>query len=377
MVMSVGLPRMHQEAGERRDFLPDLVRFLDEAGAAAIVLEDGYGSAMGLDEHEYLRASPRVRMGDDAECFAQDVVLVLRYPGDERVRSMGRGSVLLSMFHFPTRPERVRVLAEKGIVGVSLDAIVDVETGHRLVQNLEAVGWNGVRAAFRELRRRLPRFDDPSRRRPLHVMCLGSGAVGGYAVHAATRYGDPALRGDLMGRGVPGVEVTVVDSDLTWLEHYMLGRLERTDLLIDATQRSDPSKPVIVNDWIAYLPDEAVLLDLAADPYDFMVDPPVVKGIEGIPQGTLDHYVFPPDDPAYDAIDPRVATTHRRLALCCYSWPGLDPVSSMRVYGEQLEPVLRIVLGKPVDAWDPDSGSHEERAVARAEVSRWMTANVP
>jgi alanine dehydrogenase len=373
MGMSVGLPRMHKEAGERRDFLPDLVRFLDAAGAGEIVLEHGYGSGMGFDEREYLRISPLARTGDVAECYAQDVVLVLRYPDDERVCSMREGSVLLSMFHFPTRPERARLLLECGIHGVSLDGIVDVETGHRLVQNLEAVGWNGVRAAFVELRRLLPRFDDPNRRRPLHVMCLGSGAVGGFAAHAATRYGDPGLRRDLIRRGVPGVEVTVVDSDLTWLEHYMLGRIERTDLLIDATQRIDPSRPVIANDWIAYLPDEAVVLDLAADPYDFSVDPPVVKGIEGIPQGNLDHYVFPPEDPAYDAIDQRVATTHRRVALCCYSWPGLDPASSMSVYGEQLEPVLQLVLEKPVEAWDPDLGAHEERAVARAEVSRWIS----
>jgi alanine dehydrogenase len=173
---------------------------------------------------------------------------------------------------------------------------------------------------------------------------------------------------------VPGVEVTVVDFDLTWHEDYMLARLETTDLLIDATQRQDPSRPVVPNDWVAALTPDAVILDLAADPYELDAVPPVVKGIEGIPQGDLDRWIFPVDHPAWDALDPRIDTTNRRLALSCYSWPGLDPVESMRAYGAQLEPVLRVILQTPPGAWDLEGPNHEERAVARAEVSRWMAA---
>jgi alanine dehydrogenase len=102
------------------------------------------------------------------------------------------------------------------------------------------------------------------------------------------------------------------------------------------------------------------------------VAPPVVKGIEGVPHGSLDSYVFPPEDEAYDLIDPRIDTTNRRLALSCYSWPGLDPVGSMRTYGEQLEPVLSVVLGKSAGDWGLNGASQVERAVARAEVSRWI-----
>ena len=44
---TLGLPRMHMEAGDRRDFLPDLVAAADRAGAGSIVLEHGYGRAWG------------------------------------------------------------------------------------------------------------------------------------------------------------------------------------------------------------------------------------------------------------------------------------------------------------------------------------------
>ncbi len=373
MGVSFGLPRMHKEAGERRDFLPGLVTFLDRSGADGIVLEEGYGAGIGVEPAEYLSASDRVRFGSREECLAQDVVVVIRCPDHDILPKLRAGAALVSMLHFPTRPERVALLSDLGLRAVSLDSIVD-EGGRRLVENLALTAWNGVHAAFREIQQIHPLFDHPSRR-PLRVTCLGSGAVGGFAIHAATRYGDPLLREELVARNVPGVEVTVVDFDLTWHQDYMLARLERTDLLIDATQRRDPSQPVVPNPWIAALPEDGGILDLAVDPYDLDAVPPKTKGVEGIPGGDLDRYVFAPDDAAYDLLDRRIDTRQRRLALSCYSWPGLRPRRSMEVYGGQIESVLRLLLGKPLDAWDPESPSHEERAVARGELERWKATH--
>jgi len=372
MALSVGLPRMHKEAGERRDFLPRLVSYLDRAGAGDIVVEDGYGSGIGIDTAAYLGASPRARVGTYEECLGQEVVVVLRYPGRDVVRSLRPGTILVSMLHMPTRPERVELFAELEIRGVSLDGVTD-DRGNRLVQNVEAVGWNGVREAFREIQRIHPRFAHPSRR-PLRVTCLGAGAVGAHAIRAATRYGDPRLREEMAAARVPGVEVTVADFDLTWQENYMLTRLEQTDLLIDATQREDPTRAIVPNDWVAALPQDAVILDLSVDPYDFSIDPPKIKGIEGIPDGDLDQFVFRPGDPAYDRLPSGVRTKHRRVALACYSWPGLQPRECMDVYGGQIEPVMRVILERPIDEWDPELGSYYERAVARAEVCRWRSA---
>ena len=369
MKITVGLPRMHKEIGERRDFLPTLVEHLVRLGAVEVVIESGYGSGMGIPPGRYLEVSPRVRVAAHDECVRQDLVLVLRCPDLDDFEGLKPGGLLVTMLHPRTRPERIARLNGREVHGVGLDVLAD-DTGRRIVENLEAVGWTGIREAFRQIRRQHPHFEHPSRR-PLHVTCLGAGAVGSHAVRAATRYGDPELREAMVTKGVPGVEVTVVDFDLTRHEDYMLSRLETTDLLVDATQRLDTSIPVIPNRWLAALPMDAVLLDLACDPYELDATPPLVKGIEGIPHGTLARYVFPTDDPAWDALDPRVETTHRRLALSCHSWPGIDPLSSMRRYGQQLEPLLDVILDKPVTRWDPQSGSAFERALARAEVTRW------
>jgi alanine dehydrogenase len=362
---------MHKEPGERRDFLPPLVAALCRDGASEVVLEEGYGQGVGIEPSAYLSLDPRVRFAPYREVFDQDVVLVLRCPQDEAIGWMRGGALLVSMLHFPTRPARVRMLEKSGVAALSLDSVRD-DTGRRLVENLSAVGWNGVEAAFKELAKIHANFAHPGRR-PLRVTCLGSGAVGGFAAHAATRYGDPRLREEMVAKNVPGVEVTVVDFDLTWHEDYMLSRLAQADLLIDATNRLDPSRPVVPNRWLAALPPGAVILDLSSDPYLAQADPPVVKGVEGVPHGDLDQWVFPADDPAWDR-QPAVDTTNRRTALSCCAWPGIHPGDCMKVYGGQIEPLMTLVLSTPVTDWDERHGTHDVRAIARGELSRWVTS---
>jgi alanine dehydrogenase len=360
---------MHKEAGERRDFLPDFVARLAEAGAGDIVVEEGYGSGLGLPPGAYLDAAPRARFGSLDVCLTQDGVAVVRCPGPDALARMRQGTTLLSMLHYGTWPARSRWLAERGIRAISMDAIVD-DDGRRRVEAFAAVGWNGVRAAFGEIAKLHPTFSHPSRR-PFRVTCLGAGAVGGHAVRAATRYGDPKLREELVSRRVPGVEVTVIDFDLTWHEDYMRVRLAGTDLLIDATGRLDPSRPVVPNAWIAELPADGVILDLSADTYDPNADPPKTKGIEGIPEGDLDQWVFAPDDPAYDRVPPDVPTVNRRVTLSCYAWPGQTPRECMARYGSQLEPLLPLIVGGHASA-RRDRDSHDGRAIARAEVTTWL-----
>jgi len=54
--------------------------------------------------------------------------------------------------------------------------------------------------------------------------------------------------------GCLGVEVVTVGRNLTHNEAYMHRRLRRTDLLVDASQRDDPTRALIPNAWLAWLP---------------------------------------------------------------------------------------------------------------------------
>jgi alanine dehydrogenase len=175
---------------------------------------------------------------------------------------------------------------------------------------------------------------------------------------------------------VPGVQVTAIDYDLTGREDTMKEILARTDILVDATQRPDPSKIVIPNDWIGLMPEHAVLVDLSVDPYDCSVKPPEVKGIEGMPQGNLDQYVFMPNDSVYDRIPKCVSTVHRRHAVSCYSWPGIHPKGCMALYGDQIRPILRTIIDRGGLQNINSHGRYFERAIGRALLSQWESNGI-
>jgi len=369
--MSVGFPRMHKERGERRDFLPTFVRRISELGVP-VILEQGYGSGMDISTRSYTGTTKNARFGSHEEVYSQDLVIVLRYPNDDELPLLRSGSCLMSMIHFPTRPGRIKQLKEFNLEAVSLDSVKD-DTGRRLVENLRAVGWNGVETAFMVLGKTFPGLENRNRR-PVHVTILGSGGVGAHAMQAAIRYGDTKLWERMVRQAVPGVRVTVVDYDVTCIEHEMLGILEETDVLVDATQRPDPTKVVIPNDWIAYLPEHAVILDLSVDPYDCTENSPTIKAIEGIPHGDLDQYIYYPEDKAYDLLPGCVSTRHRRATVSCYSWPGIHPEDCMGIYGKQVFPLVRVLMeaGGPTNI-DP-RGTFFHRALSRAMLSHWPTA---
>ena len=369
--VTVGLPRMHREASERRDFLPPLVGLL-AANGAEVHVESGIGSGMGYTDYDYGQLSPDVRVVDEDEAYRQDIVVVLRAPEGKYDR-LERGAVLVSMLHFATRPARVRMLSDMGIDALSLDLIRD-DDGRRLVENLRSVAWNGIATAFAALERTWPELGGP-RHRTVKVLILGAGRVGRHAVGFATKYGDDGRNDAYTRLALPGVEVVTAGRNLTGDPRYLEERLPVTDVLVDATARRDPSRPIIPNGWIGLLPPHAVICDLAVDPYLLDNEPPIVRGIEGIPQGDLDQWEFAPDDPAWDRLPAGIPTSERRTVVSCYSWPGVRPEPCMHVYGSQLAPLLEtLVQAGGLDGIRPDGGYHE-RALWRGSLRGWLTSS--
>ncbi len=366
--MTIGFPRMHKEPAERRDFLPPLVGLLTALGAEVYV-ETGIGSGMGYSDEDYLALGPNVHVTDEETAYHQDVVVVLRAPEGKYDR-LRRGSVLVSMLHFTTRPARVQLLSDLGIDAIALDMITNDE-GRRLVENLRSVAWNGVAMAFAALERQWPDLAS-AERDPVRVTIMGAGQVGKHAVEFATKFGDDARNEAFMRMGVPGVEVVTTGRNLTRDEAYLHRRLAATDILVDATQRHDPAVPLIPNAWLADMPAHAVICDLVVDPYLLDATPRVVRGIEGIPQGSLDQWEFLPDDPAWDALPPEIPTAERRTVVSCYSWPGVRPEPCMHVYGSQLAPLLEtLVTAGGMHGIGPQ-GSFHARALWRGSLRGWL-----
>ncbi|HYO41642.1 MAG TPA: hypothetical protein VES19_00460 [Candidatus Limnocylindrales bacterium] len=338
--LTMGFPRMYNEPGERRAFLPPLMGQLGALDVDVFV-EAGSGLGMGIPDDAYRAASPRVRIVDEATAYAQDVVVVLRAP-EGRYELVRRGAILISMLHFSTRPARVELLRDLGIEAIALDMVTG-DDGRRLVQNLRDVARNGLATAFDALERQWPPLFSPTRP-AVSVTVLGAGGVGKHAIEWAAKAGDEARNARLMREGLPGVEVVVVEQNLAGSEAYFRHRLALTDILVDATARRDTSRPLFPNAWIGFLPQHAVICDLAVDPYLLESVPPIVRGIEGIPQGNLDQWEFAPDDPAWDRVPSQIPTKQRRTVVSCYSWPGVKPEACMEAYGSQVTPLLKTLV---------------------------------
>jgi alanine dehydrogenase len=277
------------------------------------------------------------------------------------------GTILISMLHYPTRPERVRHLCDQGIRSISLDSIVD-DYNLRLVENMKSVAWNGLETAFTELEKRWPGLIRPDKK-PIKALVLGTGMVGKYAVDAVTHLGNIERNNDHIAQGGSGAIALSAGRNLSNHPDLMEELFRKTDILVDATQRRNTAKPVVPNEWIGWLPEHAVVVDLAVDPYFLKCQPPVVRGIEGIPQGDLNQYVFEPVDPNWDkTVPPEVPSSNRRTSVTCYSWPGIHPEACMLHYARQLEPLMEALMKTGYDDLSPQ-GSFFERALYRATLT--------
>jgi alanine dehydrogenase len=360
---------MMKESSEKRVFLPEFIQCMTSLGLIVSV-EEGYGSRSGFSFEDFKQANENVQMCSRQEAFQQDIVLVLRSPKPDEFALLSPGCTLVSMLHYPTRPKRVEILNQQGIKAISLDNIEN-DYGIRLVENMKAVAWNGLETAFNILEQCWPRQLSPHGG-PIRVLILGTGMVGKHAVDAATKLGNVERNNQHIQEGSPGVIAMSVGRNISENAKWMEELIRQSDILVDATQRRDCSKPVVPNEWLVWLPDHAIAVDLAVDPYSPDTVPPVVRGIEGIPQGNLNQFIFFPNDPEWDALVPKaIPSKNRRTVVSCYSWPGIHPETCMRHYAQQLEPLMEVLAEKGYDGLSPE-GSYFERALYRATLKAWL-----
>jgi alanine dehydrogenase len=366
---SIGFPRMMVEPGEKRVFLPEFIQFLANLNLKVYV-EEGYGSRSGYTFSDYKRANPNIFMCSREEAFEKDIALILRSPKPDEFQLVKRGTILITMLHYPTRPKRIALLKELGINSISLDSIAD-DNNLRMVENMKSVAWNGIEAAFDWLEKVWPGLVRPDKK-PINVLILGTGMVGKHAIDAATKLGNVERNNDHIASNGPGAVAVSTGRNIAPNPVAMKELMSHADILVDATQRRNASKPVIPNEWIGWLPEHAVVVDLAVDPYTLDADPPVVRGIEGIPQGSLDQYVFSADDPKWDSLVPAaIPSQNRRTTVSCYSWPGVHPEACMTHYAKQLEPLMEVLVNKGYDSLSLN-GTYFERALYRATLKAWM-----
>ncbi len=359
---------MHKGKSEKRDFLPKLMRDLRGFKDYTILLEKNYGIDMGYSEEDYLNINSNLKFVEHEEVYKSDIVVVLRAPEEYEINYMKPGAVLFSMLHYETRESRNKLLTEKKLVCYSMDSLVD-DDNMRMLVNYRGTSGSAIRIGFEELKKSMPDFYSENRE-PINATIIGLGSVAQGAAKALEEVSDKEFLDK--NPKVPGVIIRMLPRTITKDINELEKILKNTDMLIDASRRSDPSKIIIPNSLIGVLPKHAIIVDITADPYNENIFPIQVKGIEGIPTGTLEKYIIEPDDEIYKTIPKIINSKHRRVVVSCNAWPGVDPESCMQIYGNQILPFLKVLLSKRGQDLSIESDDLYERALVKASLDYYL-----
>lgn len=367
IVRSMGFPKMHKEESEKRDFLPGF--FCDLASYnTEIILEKGYGERLGFTEKDYIACNKSIRFAEPEDVYKCDMIIVLRCPEVEEINLIERGSILISMLHYETRETRNLLFKEKGINCFSMDAMTN-DQNERILVNYKGTSRAGSRIAFEELKRRTENFSLLDKD-VVKVSIIGAGAVAANSAKAFEEFGDNEFLGS-----EKGLIIQMLPRTITQNESFLSNILKDTDILVDASKRPDPSKYIIKNSLLERLPKHSIILDLSADPYNTSIEPIQVKGVEGIPTGSLDKYVIEPDDYMYTEVPKKVESQARRVVVSCNAWPGVDAKDCMELYGKQLLPFIDVLLSKGLDELDMNSRNMYERSLVRSSLDHYFEHN--
>jgi len=356
--MIIGFPRMDTIQGLKRDFPPVFVRSIMANNNVTVLLETDYGTDLGYTNKQY--AGGKTQFANRGEVFSSsDLIIVLTAPSDSDIKKMKKGAILLSMLHYATHPKRNLIIKKAGVRAISLDSLTD-GFGKRIVQDYQRTASHGVSEGYRILIKQKGKkwWYDPLRE-PIKIVILGFGGVGKEAAYAAMQMGSKDRMQDLLEKGGnPIVNILpfgrIQTSYHKLFDYLFVSQSSRTigtpHIIIDATKRSDFSKPIFANQLLSYLPKETVIVDLAADQYD---GHGVVKGIHGIPTGSEKQWIFESDDPAWE--DPeltpkiyQIPPEYRRTVVSHYSWPSFggkeNRRKNMMVYSTQIYPFVQSII---------------------------------
>jgi len=356
-IRTVGFPRINTQRwpGEIREFSPDYIgRLLTSVPWLSVNIEEDYGSGMALvkgAEGSYSWSSyqalkerfpGRVSFGGHREAYRQDAAFVFKYSEPDELGEMRPGSSLVSMIHYPSRPDRVQYLMEHGIQGLSLDSIVGPDG--REVYDPRGTSITGEVLGYEIAKRMTDGFRGIDK---LKVVFLGAGGVGSNAI----RVWDTI---DAMHPDDPPVVMIALGSSAMYDESIRQEAIRGAHVLVDAAYRSDPTKSIVTAEEFSSMALR-VLVDLAGDEYDGNV----VKAVEGIRVlGTLDNliYMLTPDSQepmgfGYSKVEykkgwPSVDLSGFEFSpdegyvVTCGSWPGVLPIRFLEVYEPKMTELL-------------------------------------
>lgn len=188
--MTVTVSALRESApGERRVAItPEVARKLGVS--SSILMQSGAGVAAGFPDAAYAGVA-----FDSAEAVASraDLLLCVQMPGNDVLRGLRRGSVLVGQLHPQRHADALAILAAAGVTAFALELLPRITRAQSmdiLSSQAAVAGYRAMLIAAQECPKFFPMLTTAAGTiRPSRVLVIGAGVAGLQAIATARRLG--------------------------------------------------------------------------------------------------------------------------------------------------------------------------------------------
>jgi H+-translocating NAD(P) transhydrogenase subunit alpha len=222
--MKIAVPRETAEGETRVALTPQIAAQLIADGAEVLV-QAGAGEGSSNTDEAFREAGATIVPDAPALYGQADLVLRVGRPSDEEVEMLREGTVLIGTLGTLAKPELAQKLAERGVTGISMDAIPRItraQSMDTLSSQATVGGYKAVLIAAERLPKFMPLLTTAAGTvRPARGIVMGAGVAGLMAIGTARRLGAvveatdvrPVVKEQVQSLGGTFIEVEMTDEE--------------------------------------------------------------------------------------------------------------------------------------------------------------------
>jgi NAD(P) transhydrogenase subunit alpha len=288
--MNISIPK--EPLSELRiSMTPSNVERLARKGAR-ITIESGLGDALDISDDEYKKAAAHIEKKRKKLLASADIVLQMHDPDIKDIRSLKKGSLLVSFLDPFGRQKLLQALAKQRVSAISMKMIPRSTRAQKmdaLSSQASLAGYAAVVLAADNIPKIFPMMMTPAGTiQPARVFIIGAGVAGLQAIATARRLGAkvdafdtrPVAKNDVLSLGAKFVEIdlgetgqteqgyakALTEEQLKKQREAMKQYCSQADVVITTAQVFGRKAPVIVTkDMVAAMKPGSVIVDLAVE----------------------------------------------------------------------------------------------------------------
>lgn len=291
--MRIGIPKEIDEGEKRVALTPEVAKQIEKLGYD-LAIEAGAGEAANFSDASYAEAGVDV-ISDPKELWTScDIIMKVRAATDENIELMKSGQTLISFMSPAQNPDRLKLMQEKGITAMSMDAVPRISRAQKMDALSSMANIAGYRAVV-EAAQHFGRFftgqiTAAGKVPPAKVLVIGAGVAGLAAIGAARSMGAivrafdtrPEVKeqvesmdgeflmlefdGDDDGAGEGGYAKTMSDEFIKAEMALFAEQAKDVDIIITTALIPGRDAPeLILEDMVKSMKPGSVIVDLAAE----------------------------------------------------------------------------------------------------------------